>query len=112
MKNGYWVIEMTLEQYETILKGVSEGVLLSIYQANKIYAEQYPNAQFTMFRRKNDSIKVGYSSIIIPSCYVEKYFENPARREDICYTNIGAYLELREEHRQFIKNNHEGKQGE
>lgn len=103
---------MTLENYEAILETTSDGVWLGTNKANKIYAKAYPNEQFTMFRRKNDNIKVGFSAIIIPSCYVETYFRIPARMEDICYKNIGSYDELREEHRQFIKLNHEGKQGE
>ena len=55
----YWVIKMTMESYRNILDSTTEEGYVSLSKANKIYFNQYPNAEFTLFRRENKRWK-GY----------------------------------------------------
>ena len=97
---------MTKQEYEKILSENTKDGLISIRESNKIYSNLYPNAEFTLFRRENPRINIGYATIIIPSCYVEEYFESiPARKENIVYKNIGTFEQVRKEFRDFVDSN-------
>lgn len=100
----YWVIKMTMENYVKILDDTNEDGYVSISKANKIYFNQNPNAEYTLFRRENSRVDIGFTSVIIPSCYVAEYFESiPSRKEGIIYKNVGFFEEIMDEFRNFVQ---------
>jgi len=95
---------MTLTRYKEILNGtLTEGGWVSQRKANKEYAEEFPNEGFTIFRRENDRIQIGFTTGIMPTCYLETYFNDvPARREGIVYQSEGTFDSVMENHRTFL----------
>jgi hypothetical protein len=95
---------MTEEIFDMILNStMDENGFYYSNRANRIYAERFPDAEFSLFRRVNDKIKIGYSTLILPSFKVKAYFEKiPLRKEGICYTNIGTFEEMRADWKQFL----------
>ena len=93
-----------MESYRNILDSTTEEGYVSLSKANKIYFNQYPNAEFTLFRRENKRLDIGFTSVIIPSCYVAEYFESiPSRKEGIIYKNVGFFEEIMDEFRDFVQ---------
>ena len=95
---------MTLTRYKEILEGtLSEGGWVSQRRANQQYAEEFPDMEFTIFRRENDRIQIGFTTGIMPTCYLETYFKDvPARREGIVYQSEGTFDSVMENHRTFL----------
>lgn len=97
---------MTLERYNEIITQTENDGFVSISSANKIYNAEFPDAEFTLFRRENSRIRIGFTTFICPSLYLPSYFEEvPARCEGISYQAIGTFENITEEHRKFLEAN-------
>lgn len=97
---------MTLERYNKIVAETENDGWVSISRANKIYHEEFPDEEFTLFRRENNRIRIGFVTFIAPSLYLPSYFEEvPARREGISYQTEGSFDSIKEEHRVFLEAN-------
>lgn len=95
---------MTLERYMEMLEETkSEDGWVSVKTANIQYAEEFPDAQFTLLRRENDRIRIGFSTFICPTVYLESYFSvAEARREGISYQTESDFSSITKEHYDFL----------
>jgi len=95
---------MTLERFEEILADTLDNGYVSILRANNTYHEEFPQEEYTLFRRENNRIRVGFSTVICPTIYLESYFNQvPARKEGIVYQTAGSFDSIMREHREFLE---------
>ena len=106
MKNGLLneVKIMTKELYMEILEQTKNGNgYYKMKQSNIEYSNTYPKTEFTLIRRTAPQVKVGFTTIIMPSFYVDDYFGSiPSRMEDICYINTGTFDSMQNEFRVWL----------
>jgi len=95
---------MTLERYMEMLEETkTEDGWVSARTANLQYADEFPDAQFTLLRRENDRIRVGFTTFICPTVYLDSYFSGAeARREGIAYQTEGDFASVTKEHYDFL----------
>ena len=96
---------MTEELYERMLEDTKQNDgYYKLKQTNIDYAALYPETEFTLVRRISPSVKVGFSTIIMPSFHINKYFSSiPARMEGVTYLNIGTLDEIQAEFRAWLQ---------
>lgn len=96
---------MTEELYKTMLEQTkTEYGFYKMKQTNIDYASLHPETEFTLVRRISPSIKIGFSTVIMPSFHIDDYFFSiPARMEGITYINIGSLDEIQAEFRAWLQ---------
>ena len=98
---------MTNELYTTMLEQtMQDNGYYKMKQTNIDYAALHPQTEFTLVRRTAPSIKVGFSTVIMPSFHLDEYFSAiPARMEGVAYINVGTYSEIMSEFRGWLQEN-------
>jgi len=100
-------MEMPNDIYKTILEKTAvmrnEKVWYSLKTANRDYAALLPEEPFVMVRRKSETVRCGFTFVIIPVVHMDTYFtERPARKENIEEINFDSFDNLKALHRKII----------